>query len=41
MLADPTKSVCDAAYTFWDQYQLYFSKSFKHVVECLPNEYNC
>ena len=39
LLADPTKSVSDVAYALGYQYPQYFSKAFKRVVGCSPNEY--
>ena len=39
LLADPTKSVSDVAYALGYQYPQYFSKAFKHIVGCSPNEY--
>lgn len=39
LLADPTKSVSDVAYTLGYQYPQYFSKAFKKLVGCPPNEY--
>lgn len=39
LLVDPTKSVSDVAYALGYQYPQYFSKAFKRVVGCSPNEY--
>lgn len=39
LLADPAKSVSDVAYALGYQYPQYFSKAFKRVVGCSPNEY--
>ena len=39
MLADPSRSVSDVAYALGYQYPQYFSKAFKRIVGCPPNEY--
>ena len=39
LLADPSKSICDVAYALGYQYPQYFSKAFKRVIGCSPNEY--
>ena len=39
LLTDPAKSVGDVAYALGYQYPQYFSKAFKRVVGCSPNEY--
>ena len=39
MLADPSRSVSDVAYALGYQHPQYFSKAFKRVVGCSPNEY--
>ena len=38
-LADPDKSISDVAYALGYQYPQYFSKAFKRIVGCSPNEY--
>lgn len=39
MLANPEKSVSEIAYALGYQYPQYFSRAFKKVVGCTPNEY--
>ena len=39
LLADPNKSVSDVAYALGYQYPQYFSKAFKRIIGCSPNEY--
>ncbi|MDE6452355.1 MAG: helix-turn-helix transcriptional regulator [Odoribacter sp.] len=39
LLADPTKSASEGAYALGYQYPQYFSRAFKRVVGCPPNEY--
>ena len=39
MLANPEKSVSEIAYALGYQYPQYFSRAFKQVVACTPNEY--
>ena len=39
MLADPKKSVSEIAYALGYQYPQYFSRAFKKVTGCTPNEY--
>ena len=39
LLVDPVKSVSDVAYALGYQYPQYFSRAFKRVVGCSPNEY--
>lgn len=39
LLVDPSKSISDVAYALGYQYPQYFSKAFKRVIGCSPNEY--
>ena len=39
LLADPSKSISDVAYALGYPYPQYFSKAFKRVIGCSPNEY--
>ena len=39
MLADPARSVGDVAYALGYQRPQYFSRAFKRMVGCSPNEY--
>ena len=39
LLADPSKSISDVAYALGYQYPQYFSRAFKRVIGCSPNEY--
>ena len=39
LLADPNKSVSDVAYALGYEYPQYFSKAFKRIIGCSPNEY--
>ncbi len=39
MLADPKKSISEIAYALGYQYPQYFSRAFKKVTGCTPNEY--
>lgn len=39
LLADPRKNVSDVAYALGYQHPQYFSRAFKRIVGCSPNEY--
>lgn len=41
MLIDSEKSVSEIAYALGYQYPQYFSRAFKRIVGCSPNEYRC